>query len=68
MVVRSLIPSSVGAKGTNPTVEVLEKKLAALEGGAKAKLFAAGVAAISAAAMAFLQRGVFDFRYLFLFV
>lgn len=44
-------------RGNNPTVEVLEKKLAALEGGEKAKLFAAGVAAIAAATMAFLQSG-----------
>ena len=44
-------------RGNNPTVEVVEKKIAALEGGEKAKLFAAGVAAISAASMAFLQSG-----------
>ncbi len=44
-------------RGNNPTVEVVEKKLAALEGGEKAKLFAAGMAAISAATMAFLQSG-----------
>ncbi len=44
-------------RGKNPTIEVVEKKLAALEGGEKAKLFAAGVAAIAAATMAFLQSG-----------
>lgn len=44
-------------RGNNPTIEVVEKKLAALEGGEKAKLFAAGVAAIAAASMAFLQSG-----------
>jgi cystathionine beta-lyase/cystathionine gamma-synthase len=42
-------------RGNNPTVEVVEKKLAALEGGAKAKLFAAGVGAISSAVMAFVE-------------
>ncbi|PID57869.1 cystathionine beta-lyase [candidate division KSB3 bacterium] len=44
-------------RGRNPTVEVVEKKLAALEGGEKAKLFASGVAAIAAAVTAFLQSG-----------
>ncbi|PIE34876.1 cystathionine beta-lyase [candidate division KSB3 bacterium] len=45
------------SRGKNPTVEVFEQKIAALEGGEKAKLFAAGVAAISAATMAFLHSG-----------
>lgn len=44
-------------RGINPTVEVFEKKIAALEGGEKAKLFASGVAAIASAALAFLKSG-----------
>jgi len=44
-------------RGNNPTVEVVEKKLAALEGGEKAKLFASGVAAISASVRSFLKSG-----------
>ena len=49
--------SHIYTRGNNPTVEVVEKKIAALEGGEKAKLFAAGVAAISSAVLAFLQSG-----------
>jgi cystathionine beta-lyase/cystathionine gamma-synthase len=44
-------------RGHNPTIEVVEQKLAALEGGEKAKLFAAGVGAIAAAIMAFVASG-----------
>ncbi|ETI65961.1 trans-sulfuration enzyme family protein [Neobacillus vireti] len=44
-------------RGTNPTVEIVEKKLAALEKGEKCKLFASGMAAISAAILTFLQAG-----------
>ncbi len=44
-------------RGRNPTVEVVEKKIAALEGAEKAKLLASGVAAVSSAALAFLQSG-----------
>lgn len=49
--------SHIYTRGNNPTVEVVEEKIAALEGGEKAKLFASGVAAISAAIMAFLKTG-----------
>ncbi len=44
-------------RGKNPTVEVLEKKLAALEKAEDAKVFGSGIAAISAATMAFLKSG-----------
>lgn len=41
----------------NPTLEVLEKKLAALEGGEAAKVFSSGMAAISTALFHLLQQG-----------
>ncbi|WP_419955199.1 trans-sulfuration enzyme family protein [Neobacillus niacini] len=44
-------------RGTNPTVEIVEKKLAALEKGERCKLFASGMAAISSAILTFLQSG-----------
>lgn len=44
-------------RGKNPTVEVLEKKIAALEKAESAKLFSSGIAAVSAATMAFLKNG-----------
>ncbi|MBC8385066.1 MAG: aminotransferase class V-fold PLP-dependent enzyme [Candidatus Cloacimonetes bacterium] len=44
-------------RGNNPTCEVVEKKIAALENGEKAKLFASGVAAISASVMSLLKTG-----------
>lgn len=44
-------------RGTNPTVEIVEKKIAALEKGEKCKLFASGMAAISSAILTFLQSG-----------
>lgn len=45
------------SRGKNPTAEVVEKKLAALEKAEDAKLFASGIAAVSAATMAFLKSG-----------
>ena len=45
------------SRGNNPTVNLLEKKIAALEHGERAKLVSSGVAAISAAVMAFLKTG-----------
>jgi cystathionine beta-lyase len=42
-------------RGTNPTVEIVEKKLAALEKGEKCKLFSSGMAAISSAILTFLK-------------
>ena len=44
-------------RGTNPTVEIVEKKIASLEKGEKCKLFSSGMAAISAAILTFLQAG-----------
>lgn len=44
-------------RGTNPTVEIVEKKLAALERGESCKCFASGMAAISAAVLTFLKAG-----------
>jgi cystathionine beta-lyase len=44
-------------RGTNPTVEITEKKIAALEKGEKCKLFSSGMAAISSAILTFLKAG-----------
>lgn len=44
-------------RGTNPTVEIVEKKIAALEDGERCKLFASGMAAISSALFNFLKSG-----------
>jgi cystathionine beta-lyase len=44
-------------RGTNPTVEVAERKLAALERGEACKCFASGMAAISSALLALLKSG-----------
>ena len=41
----------------NPTVEVLEQKMAVLEGGESALAFASGMGAVSAALMAFTKAG-----------
>ncbi len=48
---------SLYTRGNNPTVMLAEEKLAALEGGERAKLVSSGVAAISHAIMAFVQAG-----------
>lgn len=47
----------VYSRGLNPTVEVLEKKLAALEQGESCKCFASGIAACSAVIMGLLKAG-----------
>ncbi len=47
----------VYSRGQNPTVEVLEKKLAALEQGEACKCFASGMAAVSAVIMGLLKAG-----------
>lgn len=44
-------------RGQNPTVEVLEKKLAELERGEACKCFASGMAAMSAVVMGLLRSG-----------
>lgn len=46
----------VYTRTTNPTAEVVEKKLAALEGGGDALCFSSGMAAISSAIMYFLEK------------
>ncbi|WP_413232179.1 trans-sulfuration enzyme family protein [Paenibacillus sp. BJ-4] len=47
----------VYSRGTNPTVQIAEKMIAALEGGAACKCFSSGMAAISAALMSSLSAG-----------
>lgn len=44
-------------RGVNPTVRFVEEKLATLAKGEKAKLFASGMAAVSASLLHFLQHG-----------
>ncbi|MGC9321351.1 MAG: bifunctional L-alanine/L-glutamate racemase [Kosmotogaceae bacterium] len=44
-------------RGNNPTVNILQEKLAALEHAERAKLFASGVAAIVSSISAFVQSG-----------
>jgi len=45
------------SRGNNPTVNLVEEKIAALEHGERAKLVSSGVSAISGAVMAFLKSG-----------
>lgn len=45
------------SRGQNPTVQVAERKLARLAGGEKAKLFASGMAAITAAVLHCVEAG-----------
>jgi len=47
----------VYTRGSNPTLRALEVKMSALEYGEDAVVFSSGMAAISAAAMAFLGKG-----------
>lgn len=47
----------VYSRGQNPTVEVLETKLAALEQGEACKCFGSGIAAVSAVIMGLLKAG-----------
>jgi cystathionine beta-lyase/cystathionine gamma-synthase len=49
--------NSVYSRGTNPTVSVLEQKLAALERGEACKCFGSGMAAMSAVVMGLLKSG-----------
>ncbi len=51
------INTSIYSRGRNPGVHIVEKKLAALAGGEKSKLFTSGMAAITAAIMHFLNAG-----------
>lgn len=45
------------SRGDNPTVNALEQRLAELEGGAKARCFASGMGAISAAVLSLVRTG-----------
>ena len=45
------------SRGNNPTVNLCEEKIAALEHAERAKLVSSGVAAISSAILAFMQQG-----------
>lgn len=47
----------VYSRGVNPTVEILEKKLAGLERGEKCKCFASGMAAISSTLFTLVESG-----------
>jgi cystathionine beta-lyase len=47
----------VYTRGINPTVEILEKKLAALEHGEKCKCFSSGMGAISSVISSFVKQG-----------
>jgi len=47
----------VYTRGQNPTVEAVERKIAALEGGERAKCFASGMGAVSAVMLALLRSG-----------
>jgi cystathionine beta-lyase/cystathionine gamma-synthase len=49
--------NTVYSRGQNPTVEVLERKIAALEHGEACKAFGSGMAAISAVIMGLLESG-----------
>lgn len=49
--------NTVYTRGQNPTVEVLERKLAALERGEACKAFGSGMAAVSAVIMGLLKTG-----------
>lgn len=49
--------SYIYSRGNNPTVNLCEEKIAALEHAERAKLVSSGVAAISSAIMAYLKQG-----------
>ncbi|WP_197472131.1 PLP-dependent transferase, partial [Oleiphilus sp. HI0067] len=51
------IPGNVYARFTNPTVTMLETRIAALEGGERAVATASGMSAIMATFMAVLKQG-----------
>jgi cystathionine beta-lyase/cystathionine gamma-synthase len=44
-------------RGSNPTTSLLEKRLACLEGGERAKVFSSGMAAISATVLSLIETG-----------
>src|SRR5437762_162950 len=45
------------SRGNNPTIEILQKKLAALDGAEDALVFASGVAAVAVPIIAILKAG-----------
>ena len=45
------------SRGNNPTVELVEERIAKLEGGEQAKLFSAGVAAIASSILSCVKQG-----------
>jgi len=51
------VGSMIYTRGNNPTVQALEERLAALEGGERARCFASGMAAIAAAILSTVQAG-----------
>jgi len=57
---KALLDEEVGylySRGNNPTVRILEKKLAALEKTEDARVFSSGMAAISSAILSFISSG-----------
>jgi cystathionine beta-lyase len=54
---QDLLHHHVYSRGNNPTVEYLEQKLAALEGGEAARCFASGMAAITATILSLVESG-----------
>jgi cystathionine beta-lyase len=55
--IRDELSSHIYTRGNNPTVEILRKKLAAMEGSEDALVFGSGSAAISAAVIGNVQAG-----------
>jgi cystathionine beta-lyase/cystathionine gamma-synthase len=51
------VESYIYTRGRNPTVKIVEEKLAVLAGGEKAQLFASGMAAISAGILSCIKSG-----------
>lgn len=51
------INNAIYTRGKNPTVALVEQKIATLAGGDKSKLFASGMAAVSAGMLHFLSAG-----------
>ena len=45
------------SRGNNPTVELVQQRIAALEGGERAKLFSSGVAAIASSILSCVKEG-----------
>ncbi|WML48562.1 PLP-dependent aspartate aminotransferase family protein [Neobacillus sp. PS3-34] len=53
----TLVDSYLYTRGNNPTVKILEERIAALEKGEQARCFASGMAAISSAILSTVQSG-----------